>query len=222
MGVFEIFRNNNNPHSGAGETPAPQLSGFGAKKDEVFSDTGDDEFTEFAPSQYGDSLRSPLYFEGSTEKGSALLQRDQRVRKRINARPGTRVLIIDDSPAVVRGLRRMMRQNELEAIEGLGSDRGLQLAFSMQPELIFLAVVMQGQSGFNLLRALRRDERTRHVPVIMMSGNAQGTEADYVRRMGADDFMTKPFSRADVFKRIERLLDPALVPRRSIEPAAAS
>ena len=49
--------------------------------------------------------------------------------------------------------------------------------------------------------------------------NAQATEQFYVRRIGADDFMKKPFSRAEVFARIERLLDEAMVPRRL--PAAA-
>jgi twitching motility two-component system response regulator PilH len=49
----------------------------------------------------------------------------------------------------------------------------------------------------------------------MISGNEQATEQFYVQRIGADDFMTKPFSRAEVFNRIERLLDPDRIPRRS-------
>lgn len=216
MGVFDLFRNHT--RAGAGETPPSRAhaSHFSIKDEEtVFNESDDDGFTEFTPSQYGDSLRSPLSLQSGMEKNSSGVQHEQRVRQRLQARPGTRVLIIDESPAVVRGLRRMMRQNEFEPIEGLGSERGLELAFTAQPELIFLAVAMQGQSGFNILRTLRRDERTRNVPVIMMSGNVQATEAEYLRRMGADDFMTKPFSRADVFKRIERLLDSSLVPRRS-------
>lgn len=117
------------------------------------------------------------------------------------------MLIIDESPALISGLRRLLRQNQLEPLEAVGGERGLQLAFSMRPELIFLGVGLSGTSGFNVLRTIRQDSRTRDVPVIMMSGNTQATEADYLRRLGADDFMSKPFTRADVFKRIEKLLD---------------
>jgi len=67
------------------------------------------------------------------------------------------------------------------------------------------------------LRALRRDPRTKGIPVVMISGNEQATEQFYVQRIGADDFMKKPFSRAEVFSRIEILLDAASIPRRAAE-----
>jgi twitching motility two-component system response regulator PilH len=75
------------------------------------------------------------------------------------------------------------------------------------PHLIFLDIVLPGMNGFNALRVLRRDPLTRHIPIIMISGNEQATEEFYVHRIGADDFMKKPFARAEVFARIERLMD---------------
>ena len=83
-----------------------------------------------------------------------------------------------------------------------------------RPDLIFLDIVLPGMNGFAALRALRRDAATRDIPVIMISGNEQATEQFYAHRIGADDFMKKPFSRAEVFARIERLLDPDRIPRR--------
>lgn len=218
MGVFDIFRKNSRL---VADEPSPSgASVSGMQEDEgAFTEAGEDGFTEFSPSQYGDSQHGPLSIQNIRESGDRDVKREQRVRRRVNAKPGTRVLIIDDSAEVVRGLRRLMRQNELEPIEALGGERGVELAFALQPELIFLAVAMQDQSGFSVLRTLRRDERTRDVPVIMMSGNKQAIEAGYVRRMGADDFMTKPISRSDLFHRIERLLDSTFVPRRKAEPA---
>ncbi len=174
----------------------------------------EDDFSEFGPSQFGDSLVASLGNEGDGRAEPPRVAQNQRTARRINPQPGTRVLIIDESFAVISGLRRLMRQNKLEPIEAVGGERGLELAFSMAPELIFLAVAMPGMSGFNTLRALRRDPRTRDVPVIMMSSNAQATEEGYLRRMGADDFMIKPFTRADVFARIEKLLDQDCIPRR--------
>ena len=83
------------------------------------------------------------------------------------------------------------------------------------PDLIFRDIVLPGMDGFAALRTLRREPATKPVPIIMISGNVQATEQFYVQRIGADDFMKKPFSRAEVFARIERLLDEEGVPRRA-------
>lgn len=139
---------------------------------------------------------------------------DRRVKDRRNASTGTKVLIIDDSATIVALLRRMMRQNEYETLEAGDAESGIELARSELPALIFLDIVLPGMNGFSALRQLRRDPLTRDIPIIMISGNEQATEEFYVHRIGADDFMKKPFARAEVFARVERLLDSEGVPRR--------
>jgi len=57
-----------------------------------------------------------------------------------------------------------------------------------------------------VLRTLRHDPLTQHIPIVMISGNVQATEQFYVQRYGADDFMKKPFGRAEVFERIQQLV----------------
>ncbi|MGA9333853.1 MAG: response regulator [Rudaea sp.] len=140
---------------------------------------------------------------------------DRREKPRVNAREGTRVLIIDDSPTIVAMLRKLLRQNGYDTIEAGDAERGLELARSEKPDLIFLDIVLPGMNGFAALRQLRRDPITVRTPVIMISGNEQATEQFYAQRIGADDFMKKPFSRSEVFTRIENLLDGELVPKRS-------
>jgi CheY-like chemotaxis protein len=61
-------------------------------------------------------------------------------------------------------------------------------------------------NGFAALRVIRRDPRVRDIPVIMISGNEQATEQFYAKRIGADDFMKKPFSRYEVFAHMESLV----------------
>lgn len=148
---------------------------------------------------------------------------ERREKARLNARPSTRMLVIDDSATIVALLSRMLRQNGYTVLEAEDAEKGLEIARTQSPELIFLDIVLPGMDGFAALRQLRRDPLTRDIPVIMISGNEQATEQFYVHRIGADDFMKKPFARAEVFARVERLLDANLVPRRlpATRPAPA-
>ena len=139
---------------------------------------------------------------------------ERRARQRVNARAGTKALIIDDSPTVVAILKKMLHSAGYKTLEAQDAELGVALATQERPDLVFLDIVMPGMSGFAALRVMRRDPSTRQIPVIMISGNEQATEQFYASRIGADDFMQKPFSRYDVFARIERMLDSELVPRR--------
>lgn len=144
---------------------------------------------------------------------------ERRKKPRIDAREGTRVLIIDDSKTIVAAVRKFLRSAGYETLEALDAEAGLELMRAHKPDLVFLDIVLPGMNGFAALRAIRRDPALRDTPVIMMSGNEQAMEQFFGTRIGADDFMKKPFSRYEIFFRIERLLDEHLVPRRA--PAQA-
>ena len=146
---------------------------------------------------------------------------ERRERPRINAKDGTRVLVIDDSPTIVALLKRMLEQNDYIALEAIDAETGVALALSEVPDLIFLDIVLPGMNGFEALRRLRRDPISKTIPIIMISGNELATEQFYAQRIGADDFMKKPFSRSEVFARIEKLLDADKVIRRRVAPVAA-
>ena len=156
-------------------------------------------------------------------RDAAHVQRSQRRSKpRLNAREGMRVLVVDDSPTIVAVLRRMLQQNGYRVMEAGDAEEGIRIALAESPDLVFLDIVLPGMNGFAALRQLRREPATLDVPIIMMSGNEQATEQFYAQRIGADDFMKKPFSRAEVFARIERLLDASLLPRRHATAAASA
>lgn len=146
----------------------------------------------------------------------------RRGKPRLNARGGMRVLVVDDSQTIVAVLRRMLQQNGYLVLEALDAEKGIEVALAERPDLVFLDIVLPGMSGFQALRYLRREASTCAIPIIMMSGNEQATEQFYAQRIGADDFMKKPFSRAEVFARIERLLDDSLLPRRTNHVRAAN
>lgn len=167
-----------------------------------------------------DKLRSTFVWRGREPAshptpGPDTAQRiERRKNKRRNACTDTRALIVDDSSTIVFALKKILESAGLITLEATDAETGIELARKELPDIIFLDIILPGANGFAALRALRKDPATAHIPVIMMSGNEQATELFFGTRIGADDFMKKPFSRFEVFARIERLLDENMVPRR--------
>lgn len=139
---------------------------------------------------------------------------ERRHVARVDAREGLRILIVDDSSTVVAVLGKLLRQNAYETLEASSGEQAIEIALRERPELVFLDIVLPTMSGFAVLRALRRDPSTHDVPVIMISGNLRATEEFYGQRIGADDFMKKPFGRSEVFTRIQNLVERGRLPRR--------
>lgn len=149
-------------------------------------------------------------------KGEVKEPSERRQDSRVDAREGLRILIVDDSATVVAVLGRMLTQAKYDAYATDSGEAALESLNTRIPELIFLDIVLPGMSGFAALRALRRDPRTAHVPVIMISGNLKATEEFYGQRIGADDFMKKPFGRTEVFSRIQRLIESGRLEAREV------
>lgn len=156
----------------------------------------------------------PLAPTNSTLGELSVPPSERRGRQRLNARPGLRVLVIDDSATVCAALRKILQSAKLTVEQAMDAESGLEKAKAQPPDLIFLDIVLPRMNGFSALRQLRRDPLTKTIPVIMISGNEMATEQFFGSAIGADDFMKKPFSRYEVFARIERLLDDAMVPQR--------
>ncbi|MFC5435489.1 PleD family two-component system response regulator [Rhodanobacter umsongensis] len=134
---------------------------------------------------------------------------------------GSRVLVVDDSPTICAVLGKMLGIEGYLVSRANDGDNAIQLARDEQPALIFLDIVLPGMNGFAVLRALRHDPLTRHIPIVMISGNQQATEQFYVQRFGADDFMKKPFGRDEVCKRIGQLVQSGrLAARKPSEPVS--
>lgn len=146
---------------------------------------------------------------------------ERRLRPRVNPKEGTRVLVIDDSPTILTAMKRFLESAHCVFLCALDAKKGMEVALTQKPDLIFLDIVMPGINGFAALRALRKNARTRETPIIMMSGNEQAKAQFFGVHIGADDFMKKPFSRFEVFARLARLLDDERVPRRPPSGASA-
>jgi DNA-binding response OmpR family regulator len=115
-----------------------------------------------------------------------------------------RILIVDDEPEMLRGLEDNLQFEGYQTVTAGDGKKGLALALSEAPDLIQLDVMMPGMSGWDLCRELRR--RGLDVPVIMLT--ARGEEVDRVLglELGADDYVTKPFSLRELMARIRAVL----------------
>ena len=133
---------------------------------------------------------------------------------RIDPHPGTQVLIIDDSTTITSSLSSQLKSVGCLTLDANDAEAGLEVARTERPHLIFLDVMLPGMNGFSALRKIRRDPDLRDIPVIIMSASEKAAEYYFGKHSDADDFMKKPFSRYEVFARIERLLDAKRQPHR--------
>jgi twitching motility two-component system response regulator PilH len=136
------------------------------------------------------------------------------------AASGIRALVVDDSPTIRAVLGKMLAQEGYAVQKAVDGETAIELARTEQPELIFLDIVLPGINGFAVLRTLRHDPLTRHIPIVMISGNPQATEQLYVQRFGADDFIKKPFGQHEVQRSIDQLVRAGRLPAR-VSPIAA-
>lgn len=141
-------------------------------------------------------------------------RRERRNKQRVDAPRGTRLLVVDDSLTVRRTLQNMLGQAGYRVSLAESGEGGLALAARERPDLIFLDIVLPDISGFRALRQLGRNPQTANVPVIMISGNQGAIEKFFLQRVGADDFIHKPFGRLEVFSAIERLIRAGALPKR--------
>ena len=127
-----------------------------------------------------------------------------------------KILLVDDSRAIAMVMQARLESFGYEVRHAINGEVALDYFKTDSFDLILMDIEMPGMNGFEALRLMRRDAETAHIPIVMISGNEQATEQFYANRIGADDFMKKPFSRYEVFSRIERLLDQEMVPRRKV------
>lgn len=104
-----------------------------------------------------------------------------------------RVLIVDDDPAIRMLCSFNLQLEGLVVVEAADGRLALEHARSQLPDLVVTDVKMPGLDGFELAEALRLDERTREIPLIFLSGEAEPANAARARELGALAYLTKPF-----------------------------
>lgn len=125
-----------------------------------------------------------------------------------------RVLLVEDDVSLSELLEYRFRAEGFEAVITCDGDEALLMAAEQLPDLVVLDWMIEGTSGIEVCRRLRRDKRTAAVPIIMLT--AREAEDDRIRGLetGADDYLTKPFSPRELMARCNAIL-------RRVRPALA-
>jgi DNA-binding response OmpR family regulator len=121
------------------------------------------------------------------------------------ARP---VLIIEDDPDIAESLRYNLERDGLEPRIAATGEQGLQAALDARhpPALVILDLMLPGMSGLELCRRLRREPATRRTPIIILTARTSETDRVTGLDLGADDYITKPFSVRELMARIRAVL----------------
>jgi twitching motility two-component system response regulator PilH len=133
---------------------------------------------------------------------------ERRRSRRIVPPSGTNVLVVDDSSTIRFVVSKMLWESGYQVVEATNGREGIDMAVEHNPDLILMDVVMPGVNGFQATRMLRKKNETQNIPIIIISGNKQAVEQFWAGKIGASDYMEKPFERGEFFQRMERVLYP--------------
>lgn len=120
-----------------------------------------------------------------------------------------KVLIAEDEPNIVASLEFLLRQSNYEVRVARDGEEALRLIESFAPQLVLLDAMMPRKSGFEVCRRIRDNPAWQDVKVVMLSAKGQASDVQQGLAMGADAYVTKPFSTKGLLAQVRELLPPA-------------
>jgi DNA-binding response OmpR family regulator len=117
-----------------------------------------------------------------------------------------RVLICDDEPYIVESVSYVVRKAGFDVVTAEDGEEALAAARRERPDLVFLDIMMPGLPGDEVCRRLKADPATKDTHVVILTARGQEEDERRAMEMGADEFMTKPFSPRKLRARILQLL----------------
>ncbi|PJK01212.1 two-component system response regulator [Lysobacteraceae bacterium NML91-0213] len=109
-----------------------------------------------------------------------------------------RILIVDDSPSQLAGIRRIVEKLGHQPLTAEDGQAGVEAAKRELPDLILMDVVMPNLNGFQATRSISREPTTKHIPVVLITTKDQETDRIWGMRQGARGYLTKPFTEDEL------------------------
>ncbi|SMX38124.1 response regulator transcription factor [Octadecabacter ascidiaceicola] len=121
---------------------------------------------------------------------------------------GQRVLLIEDEPNIIEAISYILSKDGWTVHTHSDGETAMEKVMQGVPDLIILDVMLPGRSGYDILRDLKAQDATADVPVMMLTARGQAKDREMAIGLGATQFMTKPFSNADVLESVRALATP--------------
>ena len=116
-----------------------------------------------------------------------------------------RVLLAEDEPNIVESLTFILERSGFEVATTTNGRQALEVAQSDTPDILILDVMLPELDGYEVLRRLRADTRTKTLPVLMVTAKGQREDRETAMKCGADMFITKPFVNSELIAAVEKL-----------------
>ncbi len=117
-----------------------------------------------------------------------------------------RILVAEDSMTDLQFIKNALKDTGYEILTASDGDEAEQKVRTESVDLIILDVVMPKKNGFQVCRSLKRDEKYRHIPIIMITSKTQDSDRFWGLKQGADEYVTKPFEAADLLHAVKKHL----------------
>jgi DNA-binding response OmpR family regulator len=116
------------------------------------------------------------------------------------------ILVVDDEPDVVDLVRYHLHRAGFDVLTALTGPTGLARATESRPDAVVLDIMLPQMTGIEVCRALRKNNQTSDIPILILSAKAEASERIAGLELGVDDYITKPFSPRELVLRIQNLL----------------
>ena len=118
-----------------------------------------------------------------------------------------RILIVDDEPDLLTVLRLGLEAEGFDVVQASDGEQGLAMARELMPDLLVLDLMLPRMDGYKVCRALKFDERYRHIPIFILSARSGETDRRLALELGADEVHTKPYDMRDLVMHIRTRLE---------------
>ena len=125
---------------------------------------------------------------------------------------GRKILIVDDEPNIVTALEYLLQKSGYDVLLAQDGDAALKQVEAHRPDLVLLDVMMLHKSGYEVCQRMRERADWQHIKIIMLSAKGREAEVSKGLSLGADLYVTKPFSNQELVARIDGLLGQAVKP----------
>ena len=117
-----------------------------------------------------------------------------------------RILIVDDEPNIATSLEFLMRESDYDVRVAPNGEEALRLAESFRPDVVLLDVMMPQRSGFEVCRKIRENPALRDMKIVMLTAKGRDVEKEKGLNLGANAYVTKPFSTKELMNTVRGLL----------------